>query len=180
MHPCSLLPPNPSHAQIVRDYVARYRPVFQAELAHFSKTQPLQAAIMQAASAQGADGKRLSHQRRLLKGVIPQASMRLFRVASTLASAPDFASLHDVIETHLMGVRGVGNVYVYDTALRLGAFLGKSPTKVYLHAGSREGAKQILGPRAPMRASVSIFPPPFRNLHPHELENLLCLYRQCL
>jgi hypothetical protein len=40
-------------------------------------------------------------------------------------------------------IPGIGELAVYDTALRIGARLGLEPAKVYLHAGTRAGAKAL-------------------------------------
>jgi hypothetical protein len=40
-------------------------------------------------------------------------------------------------------VTGIGELYVYDTALRIGAKLGVFPEKVYLHAGTRIGVRNL-------------------------------------
>jgi hypothetical protein len=43
----------------------------------------------------------------------------------------------------LVDVPGIGELYVYDTALRIGAKLGVFPEKVYLHAGARIGVRNL-------------------------------------
>ena len=41
----------------------------------------------------------------------------------------------------LYSIIGVNEMYVYDAAQRMGAFLGLKPQKVYLHAGVRRGPR---------------------------------------
>ncbi len=49
-----------------------------------------------------------------------------------------FAELHGLVEREIGSMRGIGALTVYDVAHRIGAFLGKPPGLVYLHAGTRE------------------------------------------
>ncbi|MEK7411500.1 MAG: hypothetical protein AAB327_09000, partial [Actinomycetota bacterium] len=48
------------------------------------------------------------------------------------------------ILTHVGHFDDLGPLYVYDTALRIGAKKGQMPKVVYLHAGTREGAKKLV------------------------------------
>lgn len=40
-------------------------------------------------------------------------------------------------------VNGFGELSIYDTAVRIGAFIRIEPDEIYLHAGTREGIKQL-------------------------------------
>ncbi len=40
-------------------------------------------------------------------------------------------------------VKGIGELYIYDTSLRIGSYLGHLPEKVYLHSGTRKGARNL-------------------------------------
>lgn len=42
-------------------------------------------------------------------------------------------------------IKGIGELTEYDIAFRIGKCLGKCPDKVYLHAGTREGAEKLKG-----------------------------------
>lgn len=48
-----------------------------------------------------------------------------------------------LIDTALETIPGLGELYVYDTTLRIGAKLNLFPDKVYLHAGTRLGATAL-------------------------------------
>jgi hypothetical protein len=60
-----------------------------------------------------------------------------------LDSCRSFADLHAVVSRAIRSVPGVGELTVYDTALRIGAKLGFARERVYLHAGTRQGAKRL-------------------------------------
>jgi hypothetical protein len=67
-----------------------------------------------------------------------------------------------------------------DRALRIGAKLGLQPTKEYLHAGTRVGARTLgLDWRAPV-VDVRDLPRPLRTLAPHEIEDVLCVFKSRL
>jgi hypothetical protein len=92
-------------------------------------------------------GKRYGHQRRLKRIGLERACDVLLRKAGAIERAPNFAELFALIGTALEPIPGSGELYVYDTALRIGSKLNRFPEKVYLHAGTRCGA----GPRCQVR-----------------------------
>jgi hypothetical protein len=72
----------------------------------------------------------------------------------------------------------VGELMVYDTALRIGAFLKLEPVSVYLHAGTKTGAKALgLTVSGKKNINVTDLPKEFRKLKPHEIEDCLCIYK---
>ncbi|MBI4192845.1 MAG: hypothetical protein HY525_20220 [Betaproteobacteria bacterium] len=80
----------------------------------------------------------------------------------------------------MRSVRGIGELYVYDTALRLGAHLRLLPRQVYLHAGTRRGARALgLDHRAKSLAPTKL-PAALRCLRPYEMEDVLCIYEDWL
>ena len=81
-----------------------------------------------------------------------------------------------MVDTTIGTIPGVGSLMVYDTALRIGARLGALPKRVYLHRGTRVGARALhLDYRQPT-LEVSELPMALRELPPHEIEDLLCIY----
>ena len=50
-----------------------------------------------------------------------------------------------IVEACAKQIKGIGELTIYDTALRIGFYLDIYPDKVYLHAGTREGAKRLIG-----------------------------------
>jgi hypothetical protein len=84
------------------------------------------------------------------------------------------------VDAAVRSVRGIGELYAYDTALRLGAHLRLLPRHVYLHAGTRRGARALgLDHRAKSLATTSL-PAALRRLRPHEIEDVLCIYEDWL
>lgn len=81
-------------------------------------------------------------------------------------------------------MRDVGPVALYDTAFRLGGYLGYLPSRVYLHGGTCEGAKALapLGKVNHRAESIGMddLPPTFRKLQAYEVEDCLCIYKEAI
>jgi hypothetical protein len=100
----------------------------------------------------------------------------LSKHARAIQKAHDFDDLFHLIDTALEPIPGLGELYVYDTTLRIGAKLNLFPDKVYLHAGTRLGAR-ALGLRTAATLKMSELPKEFRALKPHEIEDVLCIFK---
>jgi hypothetical protein len=164
---------------MVRHYISHKRPCAQHELKTFAKL-PFEEALERAALAIDKDGKRFSHQTRLEGSQLRKARSILLDAARELHRCDSFDQLHNLIKEHLDGIRGLAELYYYDTALRIGASRGLMPKRVYLHRGTRKGASALgldwradsLGPRA--------LPKELAVLDPYEIEDFLCIYKDHL
>ncbi len=106
------------------------------------------------------------------------ATTRLRRAA--LGEARSFADLITRVANAVRPVCGIGELYIYDTALRLGGHLRLLPREVYLHAGTRRGAQALgLDPRSES-VPPHCFRPVLQRLRPHEIEDVLCIYKDWL
>lgn len=77
-------------------------------------------------------------------------------------------------------LHGIGELTVYDTALRIGAKLGLLPKKVYLHAGTRAGARALGLNWKATSLAVRELPSELLTLTPHEIEDCLCIFKDKL
>jgi hypothetical protein len=110
--------------------------------------------------------------------VLKAATVELHR--APLSAAKDFSDLHERVKRALSSVWGVGELMMYDTSLRIGAKLGLLPRTVYLHSGTKQGARALgLNWRAAY-LDVGDCPPEFQVLAPHEIEDCLCIYKDRL
>lgn len=166
--------------EIVAAYIRDHQARAHQEHDWFASQPSLREAVRLAALAQDCCGKRLSHQRRIPHGVLLRCQRRLLDHIREIRTCRTFDQLHETIVRALRGVRGAGELYYYDTAERISAKLGIPPTRIYLHAGTRAGARTlgINGSRATIE--VGELPHELRTLAPEELESLLCLYRDQL
>jgi hypothetical protein len=77
-------------------------------------------------------------------------------------------------------IKGLGKLYAYDVAHLIGAHLNLSPERVYLHAGTRKGARALGFPSALEYLTPSQLPSELQILKPYEMEDFLCIYKAFL
>lgn len=159
---------------IVRSYRVYDRPRAIEEAESFRNERTVRGAVRRAALAQRPDGKRYEHQRRLSRTTLHRVRRVLLPVP--LQRCRSFDELHSAIERAVSQIRGVGELMVYDTAVRIGARLGLCPAHVYMHAGTRAGARALgLDWRSRVLEVVAV-PVPLQTLEPFEIEDCLCIY----
>lgn len=134
--------------QIAADYITNHRARARAELAYFRELPTDEDAISQAALGKDAAGGRRSHQRRLYETALKESERRLGGNLQTLQAAKSFAELLNLVDNSIRSIFGIGELAVYDITLRIGARFGFEPSQVYLHRGTRQGARALgLGAR---------------------------------
>ncbi|RME00042.1 MAG: hypothetical protein D6814_04405 [Calditrichaeota bacterium] len=162
---------------IVRTYIKKIRPQFQKELNWFRQQPTLSEAIRTAALAINSNGKRYSHQRRLEKKALEKACDLLLAIEREISRTKDFDELFALIQQRISPIKGLGELYAYDVALRIGAKRGILPERVYLHAGTRVGAKSLgLNHRA-KTLEVPQLPDWLQQFQPCEIEDILCIFK---
>jgi hypothetical protein len=77
-------------------------------------------------------------------------------------------------------IPGIGELTVYDTALRIGAHFGLEPERVYVHAGTREGARALGFENRRTTIDMNELPEPLQRLSAREAEDMLCIYKHSL
>ena len=165
---------------IAADYRQRYAGRACDELALFHRQPTFAAAIRLASRAENEVGKRLAHQRRLPRAVLAQVESALMASQRSLSNAGTFAELHSTIAGLIAHIHGVGELMIYDTALRIGVWRGLKPKNVYLHAGTRAGARALGLGSARSSVPRAEIPSGLRSLAPHEIEDVLCIYKDQL
>ena len=163
---------------VVRAYIARCRANSEDELGSFRAEPNLSAAVERAGRAETPCRKRYHHQRRIPAELLRFAAKELHR--GGLERAMSFDELHRLVQDAIGSLHGIGELTVYDTALRIGAKLGHLPKRVYLHSGTRAGARALgLDWRAAF-IEVRDLPSELRVLRPHEIEDCLCIFKDKL
>lgn len=161
-----------AHEEIVADFRIQHLPDADAELLYYH-TQPTLAEAVHKAALCILNGKRHPHQRRIPGAVLEVFERQLQESLDRIATADSFPALFDIVFSQAGS--GIGELTVYDVAHRIGTYLGLEPDKVYLHAGTAEGAEAlgVRGKTSPLNA----FPPAFRTLTPAQAEDRLCNYK---
>lgn len=196
---------------IVRDFSWRYAKTKRTDqVIRWCRKAPNYAtAVRRAVEARGEDGKHHNHQskvditaRRKLGATLvsPPIKKRVEYIVSIKDNPAAetnyytaFDALHDMIDE--VKPFGIGPVTVYDVAVRVGEYLGIRPASVYVHAGVREGIKELeqaLLRQGPMtvraqrlvgahklpRVPMYLFPGAFKAVDADTLEDILCTYRE--
>ncbi len=163
--------------EAVINYIKNRRGKAERELRWFAIQRTLVEAVSVAALARSPFGKRLSHQRRIPQSVLEQSRRRLLDCLPDIEQCPSFESLHELLSQQIRSIPGIGELVVYDTALRIGAKLELEPKVVFLHAGTRVGAKRLGIDVHRKYVDVRELPKPLRRLSAREIEDVLCIYK---
>lgn len=162
------------YTAVVQDYLSKYRARARRELHYYAIQRSLADAIREAALSRLPRGKRHPHQQRIPLRVLQKAERRLQAIAERLKQARSFAELYGLVEQQIGSIRGIGELAIYDIAHRIGAFLKHDPESIYLHAGTRQGARalNLCGKKLEIRQ----LPSEFHQLSASEIEDCLCIY----
>jgi hypothetical protein len=93
---------------------------------------------------------------------------------------PNFASLLAETTQVANQTPGLGDLWAFDTALRLAIFFRCKPTDLHLHAGCRTGAERLLGRRLGQTVPLSSFGWLRDRLGAPHLESFLCTLKDYL
>lgn len=176
------------HPESLKIIIAHYRrgDAQRAELANWWAAEglPFDEAIDRAARARLPNGKRHPHQYRLRQSVLDLCATRLKANASHLRGMPSFAELFMSISEIYRRIHGAGPLALYDTADRIAYALGFAPRAIFLHAGTRQGVRKLLG-RPFRRGEAFVYlwdylPEGMKILSPREAEDVFCSYKEDL
>lgn len=125
------------------------------------------------------------HQHRLVGQTLEDFSNILLTMEGRIRKCKEFDILFEIVKS--CKISGIGELTIYDTALRIGSYLNVLPTRVYLFRGAREGAMILFkkGYLIDVKLKkfgttllVSNFPKEFNHLEPFQIEQLLCIYKK--
>ena len=165
---------------LVRVYIRINRPMLR-DILDWYRLQPFDVALEHSATAIDGDEKKRGHAFRLTTSALAAGNTALNAVADDLLGCQNYECLLQIIEAVTDGISGLGVLYSYDTALRLGANRNMLPAKVYLHAGTAKGAKRLGVTVAGHRyLDPAELPAELHQLEPYEMEDFLCIYKDKL
>jgi hypothetical protein len=163
---------------LIDEYLAHWGNSYEIEDEWWGdKTLTWEEALTRAWGSRFSDGKMHGHQRRVSKNLLLGLKVAL-EDRKQPVNFHNFQTLHDWVKSVSCRVRGLGVTTSYDVARRLGAWLDLKPDRVYLHAGTANGANVfgIQGETAPL----SMFPREIQALGATHTENFLCIYKERL
>ena len=165
---------------LVKDFKTHYGSRCDGEDIHYGSLPTLEAAIHDAAFGLGQEGKRSRHQARIPQSVLKQSFTILRRSKNAIRRCRSFHELWTLIGRSTEDIQGLGELYVYDTARRIGVKRKLYPTSVYLHRGTRDGARALKLDYRKSYISSSDLPRELRRLSAAKAEDFLCIYKKSL
>lgn len=159
---------------------------------HCEKTKSLKECIVAAATAlkgpSNIKNNKHPHQYRISKANLESFSKKLLKNELEIRKCKNFSELHNVVNN--CKIKGIAELTVYVTTLRIGCKLGIKPKYIYLHRGTKEGASilfnkeflefRIKQTKLPTTLEVNNFPKEFVALEPYQIEQLLCIFKKQL
>ena len=173
---------------IVEDFQWRYKDRLKTDqVIEFCRVAPdFPTAVRRAVEARDANGKHHNHQSKVDITARRKFGARIIALAARGSlDLTDFDRMHDRMDERKP--YGIGPVTVYDTAIRIAAYLGIEPSSVYMHAGVRQGAKtfalaaglpHIYDMASLSKIPLGQFPKPFCDMKADDVEDILCTYRE--
>ena len=150
------------------------------ELERFFKSLSFMSAIEYAASGVTPHRKIHPHQRGIGVKQLRQSATVLKKYTSAIRKARSFADLYIITEAVRSQLRRLGDLWSYDTALRMAFNRGKAfyPQAVFVQKTIRKGIKKIFS-KMPMKQRtfpLKIFPKEIQSLKPFEIEDFLSVW----
>lgn len=175
---------------ITRDFKWRYVDRLKTDqVVKFCAEAPdFATAVRRAVEARDANGKHHNHQSKVDITARRKFGATIIRIALRGGvDMTDFDAMHDRFNEHKP--YRIGPVTLYDTCIRIAAYLGIEPESVYTHAGVRQGVKalhaaMVRGGEEPLfdpkddRIALHLFPEPWDTLPADDIEDMLCTYRE--
>jgi hypothetical protein len=162
---------------LVKRFSKDRKSVWAAEKKKYGTPKVAEEAIDAALGLRPND-KIQNHQRRVGRRALSIARTRLQRARRKIRHARDFCELIKIVNQTTAGVRRFGNLAVYDVAMRIGIWKKVWPKKIYLHAGTREGARSLGFHND--KLSKEVFEGLFDKLQPYQIEDFLCINKEFL
>jgi hypothetical protein len=165
---------------LVADFLKNYKRESSREAKFFRSMPSTGLAIHHVAMAIDGNDRCFDHQFHITQPARRKAKQVLTLLEKPMKACETFDELHTLFLRHLSPIRGLGEMYIYDAALRMGAHLKLAPDFVYLHRGTRVGAKALGITVNRSHIEKSAFPKALRALSADEIETFLCIYRNQL
>jgi hypothetical protein len=166
--------------QVIDAYQKSHGPELD-RVGHYTEQQKtLLSAIRVATQCKDHNGRRDSHQNRIRQITLDLWSEAVTRKFRQLRTASSFDQLHSILK--VAKINGVGELTIYDSANRIGLFLKIWPDRIYLHAGTRIGLRNLMGKAKGPYVYKKSLPKDLQqsSLSCSAIENLLCIYKDAL
>jgi hypothetical protein len=166
--------------EIIKLYKKNYGADSDGCILYAKNQKTLANAIKISTSSIDEDGNKHGHQNRIPHLVLELWNDAVLQKLSSLKKVKSFDEILCILR--LARIHGIGELTIYDTASRIGAFLNLFPNKIYLHAGTKIGAKNLLGKVSANYILKTDLPKQFRrsDLACWEIEDILCIFKDVI
>jgi len=168
-----------SYEQVVDAYIRDIRPHSRHELNFDKGIRDEDRRLEFIALCRCEGDKRHDHERRIHNDSLNIWKEKILSKKIELNSLKSFYEIHSLLNKISNEINGIGELTTYDTAFRIGAVRNIYPEKIYLHAGTRVGARTIGIKTNRVYLDISELPLAFKKLDIHEVEDCLCIYKDC-
>lgn len=166
--------------EIVDAYLEDYKDNVEYEIKEIKKA-PFDEVLEQVGRGKFLDGVHLDHLKRLPMEALQRALSILIKYRKQIKSCKNFCELFELIHKEIeREVYGIGEMYTYDISFYLSVNLGFKPKYVYLHKGTKIGARKLGLNVNRIYIAKDEFPEEFKELEVYDIENLLCIYKNHL
>jgi len=167
---------NNTLVQLVGLYINDWRCHLCIRLTGFA--MPLEDAVKFAGAGKEYDGvSHICHLRCLKTKAVEKGRNKLLKKIDVLHQCRTFAEIFDIVNQVEGDTDGLGPMYVYDVALRIGASKLLFPDRVYLQRGAREGARNLGLAYTSQTIALADLPLELRRrLTAYEIEDFLCIF----
>jgi hypothetical protein len=144
----------------------------------FYENLDIEMAIKHASTGKNPDDKMNPHQWRVgyAKGMLGFNELK--NELAEIKKCRKFEDIFLLAEKVKAKIWGLGELWSYDTALRIGFNLKIYPQQVFVHRGVTKGVKKVINGKRPKGRSlpINVFPNELLVLKAYEIENFLCIY----
>lgn len=157
-------------------------------MAHFRRVRAFDLRVQDAALSRYKNKKgmykRCGHQHRLKISALEKGLAGLRLAEHRLLKCRSFEQIHQQVSEVAGRVVGLGELWAYDTAVRIGMANNLAPKDIFLHAGTRQGAANlgfvVQGKRSLSLAEVFARYPELQGSSADDLESFFCVYKRHL
>ena len=163
----------------VSDYRAEYLGTLRGT-ERFYRSLTGDDAITYGASGAGPHGKIDAHQRRIGIKRLRRSAKMLAKHAAEIQEAKSFGDIFVITESVRTQIRGLGQLWSYDAALRIAFNRGQAlyPQAVFVLRNNTNGIRKIFTqkPGKGKTLPIDIFPKELQGFKPHELDHFLTVF----
>lgn len=167
----------------IRSYTSINKRSKDNELDYYKHLPTLSDTIDKATKALFKEGNKLEHQWRINDKILAHVAKNLKKREKEIRESTSFERIYEIVNDE--SILGFGDLAKYDTTLRIASKLYIQPAKVYLHRGTKDGAKAIgINVRKKRYLEVHELPKAFLDaidaqiINVLHVEDILCIYKK--